>query len=527
MEDGANKTTIGINRRNPDVLTCIANLSNDEVFTPPEIAKDILDNLEKVWAEGNDGEILWGNKSLRFLDPSCKSGIFLREITVRLIGGLQTEIPDLEERIDHILTKQVFGIALTELTALLSRRSLYCSKTANGAHSIARSIDTAEGNIWFNRLEHDWINGRCRYCGAPASVFDRAEQQENYAYGFLHCDNIEEWINTSFGKEMQFDVIVGNPPYQLSSDGGTRDLPIYQKFVEQAKKLSPRMLTMVIPSRWMAGGLGLKDFRKAMLEDRRIKKLVDFPNAAEIFPSVGINGGACYFLWDATHDGKCEITTVRSGMTLGPSNRFLDEFDILVRDNLGLEILRKIQAKNQTPINSILARDKEFGWTSNFKDFSKEETAAATIPIHYIRNVKRGIGYIERTKIEKSTHLIDTWKVFVPKVGSGREREKSGVDMVLGPSMLGGSPSVCTQSFLFFYTDTKSEAESIQSYYKTKFFRFLVSLRKITQDATHSTYSWVPIQPWDRIWKDEELYALYKLEPGEIDHIEKLIRPME
>ena len=191
---------------------------------------------------------------------------------------------------------------------------------------------------------------------------------------------------------MQFDVIVET---RLSALIGRRNtIPIYQKFVEQAKKLSPRMLTMVIPSRWMAGGLGLKDFRKAMLEDRRIKKLVDFPNAAEIFPSVGINGGACYFLWDATHDGKCEITTVRSGMTLGPSNRFLDEFDILVRDNLGLEILRKIQAKNQTPVNTILARDKEFGWTSNFKDFSKEETAAATIPIHYIRNVKRGIGYI-------------------------------------------------------------------------------------------------------------------------------------
>lgn len=516
-----------LKRRNPDVLTCIANLSNDEVFTPPELAREMISSLEKAWAANNQGRSIWSDKSVRFLDPCSKSGIFLREITARLIKGLENEIPDLQERVNYILKHQVYGFALTELTSLLSRRTLYCSKDANSEHSIAKVFETTSGNLWHERLEHDWSNGRCRYCGAPSSIFDRAKEEENHAYGFIHCDNVGKWITENFGAEMQFDVIIGNPPYQLSSDGGTRDLPIYQKFVEQAKRLSPRYLTMVIPSRWMAGGLGLKEFRKTMLSDRRIKRLVDYPNAAEIFPSVGINGGACYFLWDASHDGKCEITSSRNGLEIGPHVRYLDEFDVLVRDNRGLEILRKVLAKQETPINSILARDKEFGWTSNFKDFQKAESAKDNIPIYFIRDLKRGKGFIERAKILKSDHLVDTWKVLVPKVGSGREREKSGVDMVLGPSMIVGSPSVCTQSFLFFYVDTKSEAESIQSYYKTKFFRFLVSLRKITQDATHSTYSWVPTQKWDRIWTDNELYKRYGIDEEEISFIENLIRPME
>ncbi|MDB4349165.1 Eco57I restriction-modification methylase domain-containing protein [bacterium] len=516
-----------LKKRNPDVLTCIANLSNDEVFTPPELTKQILDNLAIAWGEQNNGDSLWKNKKIKFLDPCSKSGIFLREIAVRLIEGLKEEIPDLEDRVNHILTKQIFGIAITELTSLLSRRSVYCSKNADSEHSIARSFKTKAGNIWFERIDHKWVGGKCKFCNAPASVFDRKASEENHAYGFLHCAKIEERIREIFGKDMQFDVIIGNPPYQLACDGGTRDLPIYQKFVEQAKALSPRFLTMVIPSRWMASGLGLKDFRQTMLSDRRIKKLVDYPNAAEIFPSVGINGGACYFLWDASHDGKCEITSIRAGVSSGSHLRFLDEFDVLVRDNRGLEILRKVQSLKQPSVNQILARDKEFGWTSNFDGFAKKEDEKSTIPLHYIRRVKRGIGYISRSKIQKSTHLIDTWKLLVPAVGSGREREKSGVDIVLGPSLIASNPSVCTQSFLFFYAESKSEVESIQSYYKTKFFRFLVSLRKITQHATHSTYEWVPMQEWNVLWNDAALYSKYKLNEEEINYIESLIRPME
>ena len=511
--------------RNPDVLTCIANLSNDEVFTPPEFANRMLDTLAEAWAVNNSGANIWANSSVRFLDPFTKSGVFLREITTRLIAGLAAEMPDLQARVDHILSRQVFGIGITRLTTLLARRSLYCSKHANGEHSVAKSFNADSGNIWFERVEHTWESGRCVFCGAAQQAFDRGEGLETHAYAFIHTNNIAARLGEFFGADMQFDVIIGNPPYQLASDGGTRDVPIYQKFVEQAKRLEPRYLTMVIPSRWMAGGLGLSDFRQSMLGDKRIRELVDYPNAAEIFPSVGINGGACYFLWDAAYNGPCNISSVRAGEVNGPSSRALDEFDVLVRDSRALEILRKVLARNERPINTILARDKEFGWTSNFDGFHQTESDG-DVPLYYIRNVKRAVGYIGRDQVAKSDHLIDTWKVLVPAVGSGRERERSGVDMVLGPSLIAPSPSVCTQSFLFFFVSSREEAESLQSYYATRFFRFLVSLRKITQHATHSTYEWVPMLTWDRVWTDADLYERYGIGPDEAAYIAQMIRPM-
>ncbi len=511
--------------RNPDVLTCIASLSNDEVFTPPAFAHRMLDTLADAWATDHGGANLWADPTVRFLDPCTKSGVFLREITSRLTEGLIEQMPDLQQRVDHILTKQVFGIGITQLTAMLARRSVYCSKHAKSNHSIAKTFASDDGNVWFRRTEHSWEKSRCKYCGASEMTYERGEASETHAYAFIHTDNIKAQVAEWFGGDMQFDVIIGNPPYQLASDGGTRDVPIYQMFVEQAKKLEPRYLTMVIPSRWMAGGLGLAEFRQTMLSDTRISDLVDYPNAAEIFPSVGINGGACYFLWDATHDGPCSISSVRAGEVNGPTSRSLDEFDVLVRDGRALDILRKVLSKNEASVNTILARDKEFGWTSNFDGFHEKERKG-DLPLYYIRTMKRAVGYIARKEVTKSEHLIDTWKLLVPAVGSGRERERSGVDLVLGPSLIAPSPSVCTQSFLFFFVVSRKEAESLQSYYATRFFRFLVSLRKITQHATHSTYRWVPIQTWDRTWTDAELYKKYGITKEEIAFVESMIRPM-
>ena len=309
--------------RNPDVLTCIANLSNDEVFTPPELANRMLDTLADAWTADHGGTDLWTDGTVRFLDPCTKSGVFLREITSRLTAGLVGEIPDLQTRVNHILTKQVFGIGITQLTSLLARRSLFCSKHANGEHSVASSFNSEAGNVWFKRTEHEWVHGNCAYCGVSETAYDRGEGRETHAYAFIHTKDIKSRIAALFGDDMQFDVIIGNPPYQLGSDGGTRDKPIYQHFVEQAKGLEPRYLTMVVPSRWMAGGLGLTEFRHTMLSDTRIKTLVDYPNAAEVFPSVGINGGACYFLWDSAHDGDCDVSTIRAGEVFGPFSRSL------------------------------------------------------------------------------------------------------------------------------------------------------------------------------------------------------------
>ena len=508
--------------RNPDVLTCIANLSNDEVFTPPEFANRMLDTLAEAWAADHGGANLWADRSVRFLDPCTKSGVFLREITSRLTNGLAEKIPNLEERVDHILTKQVFGIGITYLTSLLARRSVYCSKQAMSKHSIAKSFDNEDGNIWFERTEHSWVRGKCEYCGANQGSYDRGEGLETHAYAFIHTDDIKARIAELFGGYMQFDVIIGNPPYQLGSDGGTRDVPIYQHFIEQAKTLQPRYLTMVIPSRWMASGLGLGEFRQTMLGDCRIRELVDYPAANDVFPGVEIKAGVCYFLWDASHKGDCNVTTVRAGEIVGPIRRKLGEYDVFVRDARAVSILRKILNRGESSINSILARDKEFGWTSNFDGFH-ETKRRGDVPLYYIRTMKRDVGYIARKEVTKSAHLIDTWKVLVPKAYNGGDAVPH---QILGKPLIASSPSVCTQSFLFFYVATENEAKSLQSYYTTKFFRFLASLRKITQDATHSTYTWVPMQRWNRIWTDEDLYGKYGITPKEQTYIESQVKAM-
>lgn len=507
---------------NPDVLTCIANLSNDEVFTPPELANRMLDMLAGAWMADHGGASLWADKSVRFLDPCTKSGVFLREITSRLTAGLAQEIPDLQERVNHILTQQVFGIGITRLTSLLARRSVYCSKHANGAHSVANGFKSDAGNIWFERTEHTWANGKCRYCGANQGAYDRGTERETYAYAFIHADDIKSQIVNFFGCDMHFDVIIGNPPYQLGSDGGTRDVPIYQDFVEQAKKLQPRFLAMIIPSRWMASGLGLTEFRQDMLKDRRIRELADYPAANDVFPGVEVKAGVCYFLWDAAHDDDCNVTTFRGGEIVGPVRRNLGEYDVFVRDARAVSILHKVVGRNETSINTILARDKEFGWTSNFDGFHKTEQSG-DLPLYYIRRMKRDVGFIGRNEVTKSAHLIDTWKVFVPQAFNGGD---SIPHQILGKPLIAPTPSVCTQSFLFFRVSSQYEAESVQSYYKTRFFRFLVSLRKITQHATHATYTWVPMQTWDRIWTDGELYAKYGITQEDQSYIESQVRAM-
>lgn len=510
--------------RNPDVLTCIANLSNDEVFTPPEFANRMLDTLAEAWATANNGASIWANRNVRFLDPFTKSGVFLREITTRLIAGLADEIPELQERVDHILTRQVFGIGITKLTSLLARRSLYCSKHANGEHSVASSFKTEVGNIWFERIEHTWNGGKCSFCGAPRSLFDRDKGLENHAYALIHTNNIKARIRELFGADMQFDVLIGNPPYQMTGGaGGTSDSSIYHLFIEQAMALEPRYISMVIPSRWMAGGRGMDDFRQAFLSGGHLKELVDFPASAEVFPGVEIKAGICYFLWDRAHKGKCNVTTFRDGEAIGPIERKLDEYDIFVRDGRALSILHKVLAHDEVAINSILSRDTAFGLASNFAQFRATERDG-DVALFFIQRMKRGVGYVARDTIRKSIHLIDKWKLLVPEAYNGGDAVPH---QILGKPVVAPPNSVCTQSFLVFSVYTRQEAESVRSYYSTRLFRFLVSQRKITQHALNSTYSWVPMQTWDTAWTDEMLYEKYGISADEQAYIESQVRAMD
>lgn len=524
------KVAFTLKGRNPDVLSCIANLSNDEVFTPPEFANRMLDTLEQAWAVSNGGASIWADKTVTFLDPFTKSGVFLREIAKRLIAGLEAEIPDLQERVDHILTKQVYGIAITQITALLARRSLYCSKHATGEHSVARSFTSDNGNIWFERTEHTWVDGRCKFCGASSLALDRGDDLETHAYAFIHTTDIKSRLAEIMGGEMQFDVIIGNPPYQMSGGGGgTNDSPIYDLFVQQAMALEPRFLSMVIPSRWMAGGRGLNEFRAAFLGDHRIQDLVDFENAKDAFPTVGIGGGICYFLWDRDHNGSCNCTYIRNGAEIGPRERQLDEFDVFVRDPRSTEILKKVVAREYVPFESLVSGDTPFGLSTNFREYKRDaKPSADELLLRANLGTQRVVGSVKRAKIEKNKQLIDVWKLFLPVAGSGRERERSGVDIVLGPSILGEPGSVCTQTYLAAGPfASESEARSADSYLKTKLARFLISLRKPAQHVFRGMYRWVPIQEWDQIWTDATLYKMYGLSASEIDFIEGMIRPME
>ncbi|MFZ5763200.1 MAG: Eco57I restriction-modification methylase domain-containing protein [Thermodesulfobacteriota bacterium] len=400
--------------RNPDVLTCIANLSNDEVFTPPEFAGQMLDSLAEAWAANHNGANLWADPAVRFLDPCTKSGVFLREITSRLTKGLEAEIPDLGERVDHILTRQIFGIGITNLTSLLARRSVYCSKHATGSYSIARSFASDQGNIWFERTEHTWNNDKCTYCGASRKALDRGEDLETHAYSFIHTDDIKTRVAELFGGDMQFDVIIGNPPYQLDDGGyGTSAAPIYQLFVEKALALEPRYAVFVTPSRWMAGGKGLDKYRGKMLSDKRLRNVVDYPKLYEGFPGVKIRGGISYFLWDRDHQGPCTVQTIWDGQPTGPAvARHLDNYDILVRRNEAVPILEKVRAKGETTLDARISSRKPFGFATNFK--GKQSAAGLSEPIRLYANQR--IVWVARKDIAVNSEWIDEWKVLMTAV---------------------------------------------------------------------------------------------------------------
>lgn len=552
----APQARLALRGRNPDVLTCIANLSNDEVFTPPGFASGMLDTLAEAWAADNNGADIWADPTVRFLDPFTKSGVFLREITTRLVEGLEDEIPDLETRVDHILTNQVFGIGITHLTSLLARRSVYCSKFANGSHSIAKSFITEDGNIWFETVDHTWIggtdwvitadadgnevnkskNGKCKYCSASQATFDRGQNLETHAYAFIHTDDIKARIAELFGDDMQFDVIIGNPPYQLDDGGyGTSAAPIYDKFVEQAKTLDPRFLAMIIPARWFAGGKGLDEFRESMLADDRIRSIDDFLSAADVFPGVGLKGGVCYFLWNRDNPGPCRVSTHFKDWPVSIATRPLLEegADVFIRFNEGLAILKKVVAVDTGQSQSLSLPDskrfdrlvssrKPFGLETTFK--GKASKGSDDVLIYQ----NGGTGYIARKSIPTGAHLIDKWKVFTGRAAPGTGNRDTYPHRIISTPFIGQPGTVSSETYLCIGPlDTAAEAESVQSYLSCRLTRLLILLHKPSQDTTRKVYSFVPTQDWSTPWTDDDLYAKYGLNDEEISFIETLVRPME
>jgi len=522
--------------RNPDVLTCIANLSNDEVFTPPEFANRMLDTLTEAWAASHGGADIWADRSVTFLDPCTKSGVFLREITSRLTRGLESEIPDLQERVDHILTKQVFGIATTHLTSLLARRSAYCSKHARGEHSIAKGFASDGGNIWFERLKHTWAGTRCEYCGTSRAILDRAEGLETHAYAFIHAADVKARVAELFGANMQFDVVIGNPPYQLSDDGfGTSAAPIYQRFVEQAKALEPRFLSLVIPSRWFAGGKGLDEFRESMLSDDRVRSIDDFLSASDVFPGVGLKGGICFFLWERDNPGQCRVTTHFKDEPPSTTVRPLLEegVDVFIRFNEGLSILKKVAAVENGNSPSLLLPEnkrferlvssrKPFGLATTFKGKAKKGTDDLLI------YQNGGTGYVARKSISAGLPLIDKWKVYTGRAAPGTGNRDTYPHRIISTPFVGEPGSVSSETYLCIGPfDSKGEADSVLSYLSCRLTRFLILLHKPSQDTTRKVYTFVPTQDWTKRWTDKDLYEKYGLSDEEVAFIEKVVRPMD
>ena len=324
---------------------------------------------------------------------------------------------------------------------------------------------------------------------------------------------------------MHFDVVIGNPPYQIEAEGNTRTMPIYQKFVDAAIALDPRYLVMITPSRWFAGGLGLDDFRQRMLTDHRVSVLVDFPDAGDVFPGVEIKGGVSYFLWDSSHSGSTATQTFRAGVASPLVNRSLDEFDVLVRESEALPILRKVLDTNPESLSELVSPQKPFGLLSNFSKYSEKKVAPDDYRFYAVSKGKRIEGWVRRSHISMNAALAKTRKVLIPEAGS--DGGKTENDVVLGRPWVVPGNSVCTQTFMFIPVRNEDEARSVESYLATKFVRFLISLRKISQHTKAGTYFWVPQQSWDRKWSDADLYKKYKLAKNEIAFIEKMIRPMD
>lgn len=490
---------------NPDVLSCIANLSNDEVFTPPEVANAMLDLLPQE---------LFSDPNTTFLDPACKSGVFLREIAKRLLKGLEPIFPDLQERTEHIFKKQLFGIAITELTAHLSRRSLYCSKTANGNYSVV-PFDTVDGNVRFKQIRHHWKDERCVFCGASKKEYDRAADLETHAYEMIHTIHPEEIF------KMKFDVIISNPPYQLS-DGGQKAsaTPIYQRFVEQARKLRPRFMSFVIPARWFSGGRGLDAFRDEMLKDTHLRKLIDYTDSEDCFPGVDIAGGICYYLWDRDHPGLCEVTTIHNG-TQKTVLRKLDEYPIFIRHNEALAIIEKVTKKESLFYNQRVSSQKPFGLRTYVKP-----TDRGDITLRY----NGGVGPFWRKDVPQSAQWIDKWKVIMSYLTydhAGRA-DKDGKRKVFSTMEVLPPQSVCTETYLVIDAfDTEDEANNLLDFLKTKFVRFLVAQTTSTQHIAKANFAFVPVLDYTRKWTETDLYERYKLLEDEIKFIDSMIRSMD
>lgn len=493
-------------KHQPDILEVISDLSSDEKFTPPSVANAILDLLPQQ---------VWDDPTLKWLDPGCKTGVFLREAAKRLLisDGLKAAFPNEDARLEHILSNMLYGVAITELTALMSRRTIYCSKVANNSHSAAH-LASSDGNIWFRRTEHSYAGKRCHECGAVKEQLER-ENRENYAYAFIH-EGGRKAVRRDM--DMKFDVIVGNPPYHMTDGGaGASASPIYQDFIQQAIELNPRYVAMIVPSRWFVGGKGLGDFRSQMLADRRVRTIVDYQDARAVFPTINLNGGVNYFLWDRDHDGPCTVTSVHKTGRTSTVTRELSAHGVFIRLNEAIPILEKVVSNTQETFDRWVSSRKPFGFPTDFRGSQKRPAAE---PVELYEN--GGLAWVKRSAVAVNANLIDSWKVLIPAATDGNENYPLPV---LTEPIIAGPGTACTETYLVIGPlSSKKKAENVAAYMTTRFFRFLLSLRKHAQHNSREKFSFIPDLDMNRKWTDEDLYKLFDITDDEQAFIAEQIR---
>lgn len=320
---------------------------------------------------------------------------------------------------------------------------------------------------------------------------------------------------------MKFDVIISNPPYQLS-DGGNKASakPIYHQFVSQAKKLNPRYITMIMPARWYSGGKGLDQFRISMLNDRRISRMVDYTSSLDCFPGVDVAGGICYFLWDKEYEGDCEFTNIFGGKSTTVV-KALNEYDVFIRYPTADGIVHKVMTQGEMKMDQVVSSRKPFGLPTNIKP-----TSTGELKLRY----NGGIGSYERRLVPDGLKNIDKWKVMISYLSSEHagQPDKSGMFRVLSTIEILPPKTICTETYLLAGCfETQHEAKNMFAYLRTKFVRFLVAQIAVSQHITKGTFAFVPVQDFSKQWTDSELYKKYGLSPEEIDFIESMIKPME
>jgi len=533
---------------NFDILETINNVGNDEVFTPVKVCQQMLDVLPNE---------VWHNPDYKWLNPCDKNGVFLREIALRLDAGLSEWETDTEKRRKHILQKMIFSIGLTKFTSQVSRRTVYYCSQANrkfdgkvdqdgnsiNGYAIGNGewFDSEQGNILTPITEHTFNKGKCIYCGTAENDKDGKpgrysdpKQLEHYAYEFIHVENIEKHLQNRFfgGNNMKFDIIIGNPPYQLTDGGGgSSSKPIYNLFVNQAISLKPKYMSMIIPSRWFSGGKGLDEFRNKMISDKHIRVLHDYLIAQDCFPSVSIEGGVCYFLWDRENEGVCKIISHHQDGITKISERYLsNNTDILIRDEKSLHILLKVQEKNEKSFSSIVSPRNPFGISKVAEsDFVDNKINKSDLSIFGRFENSRDVKFLKPGfTIKKGRNLVNVWKIFISKADGAAGQIGNPIPArIIGKAELGEPNTVCSETFLVVGPfKNENQAINVSKYMSTKFFRFMVGIRK-NKNMTQDTYKYAPLLSYDKIWSDQELYAKYQLDQEDIDYIEKHIKELD